>query len=111
MWSRVVTNVLTRYETWRFYKLSRVKPFQMCVAINGLDYMRRWLLDLGDELRVEQILAALENQANESVRYQWRNALLTPLEQTPGQMMIYINQIISRIGAKVGAKRLTPPLA
>ncbi|EFN81951.1 BAI1-associated protein 3, partial [Harpegnathos saltator] len=78
---------------------------EMCVAINGLEYVRRWLLDLGDELRVEQILAALENQAGESVRMQWRNALLTPLEQTPAQMMHYINQIISRIGAK-----MRPPL-
>lgn len=77
----------------------------MCVAINGLEYVRRWLLDLGDELRVEQILVALENQAGESVRMQWRNALLTPLEQTPGQMLHYINQIISRIGAKVHRSR------
>lgn len=73
----------------------------MCIAVNGLEYVRRWLLDLGEELRVEQILAALENQANESVRLQWRNALVTPLEQTPGQMLLFINQIVSRIGAKV----------
>lgn len=77
----------------------------MCVAINGLEYVRRWLLDLGDELRVEQILVALENQAGESVRIQWRNALLTPLEQAPAQMLHYINQIISRIGAKVRGSR------
>lgn len=75
----------------------------MCLAINGLEYVRRWLLDLGDELCVEQILAVLDTQANEAVRFQWRNALLTPLEQTPAQMLLYINQIISRIGAKVSA--------
>lgn len=79
----------------------RVTSFQMCVAINGLEYVRRWLLDLGEELRVEQILIALENQAGESVRLQWRNVLLTPLEQTPGQMLLFINQIVSRIGSKV----------
>lgn len=73
----------------------------MCVAINGLEYVRRWLLDLGEELRVEQILIALENQAGESARMQWRNALITPLEQTPGQMLLFINQIVSRIGTKV----------
>jgi len=73
----------------------------MCVAINGLEYVRRWLLDLGEELRVEQIFIALENQAGESIRLQWRNALLTPLEQTPGQMLLFINQIVSRIGSKV----------
>ena len=75
--------------------------FQMCVAINGLEYVRRWLLDLGEELRVEQILTALENQAGEPVRMQWRNTMITPLEQTPGQMLLFINQIVSRIGAKV----------
>lgn len=78
----------------------------MCVAINGFEYVRRWLLDLGDELRVEQILAALENQAGESVRMQWRNALLTPLEQTPAQMLHYINQIVARVGAKVRRSRI-----
>lgn len=73
----------------------------MCVAVNGLEYVRRWLLDLGEELRVEQVLTALENQAGDSVRIQWRNALITPLEQTPEQMLLFINQIVSRIGAKV----------
>lgn len=73
----------------------------MCVAINGLEYVRRWLLDLGEELRVEQILMALENQAGESIRMQWRNTMITPLEQTPGQMLLFINQIVSRIGTKV----------
>lgn len=76
----------------------------MCVAINGLEYVRRWLLTLGEELRVEQVLTALENQAGESARMQWRNALMTPLEQTPEQMLLFINQIVSRIGAKVPKK-------
>ncbi|XP_029160484.1 BAI1-associated protein 3 isoform X4 [Nylanderia fulva] len=78
---------------------------EMCVAINGLEYVRRWLINLGEELRVEQILTALENQAGESIRIQWRNALITPLEQTPDQMLLFINQIVSRIGAK-----MRPPL-
>jgi len=73
----------------------------MCVAINGLEYVRRWLLNLGEELRVEQILTTLETQAGDSVRMQWRTAMITPLEQTPGQMLLFINQIVSRIGAKV----------
>lgn len=71
----------------------------MCVAINGLEYVRRWLLTLGEELRVEEVLASLD--ANDTVRQQWRTALITPLEQTPGQMLLFINQIISRIGSKV----------
>ncbi|KMQ96482.1 bai1-associated protein 3-like protein, partial [Lasius niger] len=78
---------------------------EMCVAVNGLEYVRRWLLDLGEELRVEHVLTALENQAGDSVRIQWRNALITPLEQTPEQMLLFINQIVSRIGAK-----MRPPL-
>lgn len=73
----------------------------MCVAINGLEYVRRWLLDLGEELHVEKLLTALENQAGDSARVQWRNALTLPLEQTPGQMLLFINQIVSRIGTKV----------
>ncbi|XP_034175454.1 BAI1 associated protein 3 isoform X2 [Osmia lignaria lignaria] len=78
---------------------------EMCVAINGLEYVRRWLLDLGEELHVEKLLTALECQAGESARMQWRTALTTPLEQTPGQMLLFINQIVSRIGTK-----MRPPL-
>lgn len=74
---------------------------QMCVAINGLEYVRRWLLKLGEELLVEKLLTALECQAGDSARMQWRNALTSPLEQTPGQMLLFINQIVSRIGTKV----------
>lgn len=71
----------------------------MCVAINGLEYVRRWLLNLGEELRVEEIIVSLD--VNDTVRQQWRTALVTPLEQTPGQMRLFINQIISRMGSKV----------
>ncbi|EZA54548.1 BAI1-associated protein [Ooceraea biroi] len=78
---------------------------EMCIAINGLEYVRRWLLNVGEELHVEQILIALESQAGDSIRSPWRNALLTPLEQTPGQMLLFINQIVSRIGSK-----MRPPL-
>ncbi|XP_066592429.1 BAI1-associated protein 3 isoform X2 [Prorops nasuta] len=76
---------------------------EMCVAVNGLEYVRKWLLDLGEHLRVKRLLAALESHAGESIRIQWRNALLSPLEQTPGQMLLFINQIISRIGGKMRA--------
>ncbi|XP_025268949.1 BAI1-associated protein 3 isoform X1 [Camponotus floridanus] len=93
------------YEEHTPYKTTDEVIAQMCVAINGLEYVRRWLLTLGEELRVEQILTALENQAGESIRIQWRNALITPLEQTPEQMLLFINQIVSRIGAK-----MRPPL-
>ncbi|XP_067211831.1 BAI1-associated protein 3 isoform X3 [Linepithema humile] len=93
------------YEEHTPYKTTDEVIAQMCVAINGLEYVRRWLLTLGEELRVEQILTALENQAGESARIQWRNALITPLEQTPGQMLLFINQIVSRIGTK-----MRPPL-
>ncbi|XP_070168038.1 BAI1-associated protein 3 isoform X1 [Polyergus mexicanus] len=93
------------YEEHTPYKTTDEVIAQMCVAINGLEYVRRWLLTLGEELRVEQVLTALENQAGESARMQWRNALMTPLEQTPEQMLLFINQIVSRIGAK-----MRPPL-
>lgn len=73
----------------------------MCVAINGLEYVRRWLLNLGEELGVESVLQSLEGQAGEAVRLQWRHALVSLLDQTPGQMLLFISQIISRIGAKV----------
>ncbi|XP_043289714.1 BAI1-associated protein 3 isoform X2 [Venturia canescens] len=72
---------------------------EMCVAINGLEYVRRWLLNLGEELRVEEIIVSLD--VNDTVRQQWRTALVTPLEQTPGQMRLFINQIISRMGSKM----------
>ncbi|KAK9310327.1 hypothetical protein QLX08_000330 [Tetragonisca angustula] len=78
---------------------------EMCVAINGLEYVRRWLLKLGEELLVEKLLTALECQAGDSARMQWRTALTSPLEQTPGQMLLFINQIVSRIGSK-----MRPPL-
>lgn len=74
----------------------------MCVAVNGLEYVRRRLINLGSELHVDNVLLTLENHASESAKIHWRNALLTPLEQTPNQMLLFINQIISKIGAKVG---------
>ncbi|KZC11069.1 BAI1-associated protein 3 [Dufourea novaeangliae] len=74
---------------------------EMCVAINGLEYVRRWLMDLGEELQVEKLLLALESQAGDLARVQRRTALKSPLEQTPAQMLLFINQIVSRIGTKV----------
>ncbi|XP_011338409.1 BAI1-associated protein 3 isoform X3 [Ooceraea biroi] len=93
------------YEEHTPYKTTDEVIAQMCIAINGLEYVRRWLLNVGEELHVEQILIALESQAGDSIRSPWRNALLTPLEQTPGQMLLFINQIVSRIGSK-----MRPPL-
>ncbi|KAI4497086.1 hypothetical protein M0802_007832 [Mischocyttarus mexicanus] len=89
------------YDEHTSYKTTDEVIAQMCVAINGLEYVRRWLLDLGEELQVEKILTELENQAGDSVRVQWRNVLTLPLEQTPGQMLLFINQIVSRIGMKM----------
>ncbi|KAL2736409.1 BAI1-associated protein 3 isoform X1 [Vespula maculifrons] len=89
------------YDEQTPYKTTDEVIAQMCVAINGLEYVRRWLLDLGEELHVEKLLTALENQAGDSARVQWRNALTLPLEQTPGQMLLFINQIVSRIGTKM----------
>ncbi|XP_076385468.1 BAI1 associated protein 3 isoform X2 [Megachile rotundata] len=93
------------YEEQTPYKTTDEVIAQMCVAINGLEYVRRWLLDLGEELHVEKLLTALECQAGDSARMQWRTALTSPLEQTPGQMLLFINQIVSRIGTK-----MRPPL-
>ncbi|CAK9797159.1 BAI1-associated protein 3 [Anthophora quadrimaculata] len=93
------------YEEQTPYKTTDEVIAEMCVAINGLEYVRRWLLKLGEELLVEKLLTALECQAGDSVRMQWRNALTSPLEQTPGQMLLFINQIVSRIGTK-----MRPPL-
>ncbi|XP_046745944.1 BAI1-associated protein 3 isoform X1 [Diprion similis] len=91
------------YEEVIPYKTTDEVIAQMCVAINGLEYVRRWLLSLGEELNVEGVLKSLEGQAGDSVRLQWRHALVSPLDQTPGQMLLFINQIISRIGAKMRA--------
>ncbi|XP_016914584.1 BAI1-associated protein 3 isoform X1 [Apis cerana] len=93
------------YEDQTPYKTTDEVIVEMCVAINGLEYVRRWLLKLGEELLVEKLLTALECQAGDSARMQWRNALTSPLEQTPGQMLLFINQIVSRIGTK-----MRPPL-
>ncbi|XP_054012267.1 BAI1-associated protein 3 isoform X1 [Hylaeus anthracinus] len=93
------------YDDQTPYKTTDEVIAQMCVAINGLEYVRRWLLDLGEELHVDKFLTALECHAGESARIQWRTALTSPLEQTPGQMLLFINQIVSRIGTK-----MRPPL-
>ncbi|XP_076763974.1 BAI1 associated protein 3 isoform X3 [Xylocopa sonorina] len=93
------------YEEQTPYKTTDEVIAEMCVAINGLEYVRRWLVKLGEELHVEKLLTALECQAGDSARVQWRTALTSPLEQTPGQMLLFINQIVSRIGTK-----MRPPL-
>ena len=73
----------------------------MCVTVNDLEYVRRWLENLGEMLRIEELFTTLEGQATDQVYMQWRHTMISPLEQTLGQMMLFINQIISRIGAKV----------
>ncbi|XP_023290645.1 BAI1-associated protein 3 [Orussus abietinus] len=75
---------------------------QMCVAVNGLEYVRRWLVSLERDLGLAEVLEALEAQAPaEATRPQWRSALLSPLEQAPGQMLLFVDRIVSRIGSKM----------
>lgn len=73
----------------------------MCIAVNGLEYVRRWLVHLPHELQIESIMLALEGHGTDNVRIQWRNALMIPLDHTPDQMLLFINQITSRIGLQV----------
>ncbi|XP_051165972.1 BAI1-associated protein 3 isoform X1 [Leptopilina boulardi] len=87
------------------YKTTDEVNAQMCVAVNGLEYVRRWMENLGEMLHIEDLFATLEGQAVEAIFLQWRHTMISPLEQTLGQMMILINQIISRTGAK-----MRPPL-
>lgn len=72
----------------------------MCVSVNGLEYVRRWLENLGEMLHIEDLFLTLEGQAAEAIFLQWRHTMISPLEQTLGQAMLFINQIIARTGSK-----------
>ena len=72
----------------------------MCVALNGLEYVRRWLENLAEMLHLEELFASLEGQVNDAIYIQWKNTMIAPLERTLGQMMLFIDQTITRIGSK-----------
>lgn len=84
------------YEDQGPYKASD----EMCISVNDLEYVRRFLSTLATSLSVESILEAVEasNKENSS---QWRDALYGLLEETTLTLEARTLQILSRTGAKV----------
>lgn len=78
----------------------------MCVAMNDLEYVRRSLTLIPDEVNLETVLEAVEAAAEASGggqdRGQWRAALSSFMDRATNQLEADIMMIITRLGVKVG---------
>ncbi|KAG8306648.1 hypothetical protein J6590_042432 [Homalodisca vitripennis] len=71
----------------------------MCVAMNDLEYVRRSLSLLPDELQVEAVLDAVRAAGDHST--QWRDNIQGLLDSATHQLNSDISLIINRIGVKM----------
>ncbi|XP_049958589.1 BAI1-associated protein 3 [Schistocerca serialis cubense] len=72
---------------------------EMCVTVNDLEYVRRWLAPLGTELQAEVVLEAVE--AGSGGSQQWRTALYNMLDGAITQLEARALQVINRVAAKM----------
>ncbi|XP_039285685.1 BAI1-associated protein 3 isoform X2 [Nilaparvata lugens] len=72
---------------------------EMCVAMNDLEYVRRSVSLLPDELQLEAVLEVIEAAGDRSG--QWRDAMMATLETTTQQLQADVMAIIGRIGVKM----------
>lgn len=74
----------------------------MCVAMNDLEYVRRTISLIPDEVQIETVLEAVEAAAGETAdREQWRRAITALMDQAVNQLEADIMMVITRIGVKV----------
>ncbi|KAF6203098.1 hypothetical protein GE061_003513, partial [Apolygus lucorum] len=74
----------------------------MCVAMNDLEYVRRTVSLIPDEVQMETVLEAVEAAAGPAVeRDQWRTAVTSLLDQAVQQLEADITMIITRLGVKM----------
>lgn len=85
------------YEDTGTFKVSD----EMCISVNDLEYVRRFLNTVGTSLSVESILDAVESTCSENPS-QWRDALYGLLEETKLNLEARALQIMSKMGTKVG---------
>lgn len=71
----------------------------MCVAMNDLEYVRRSLTLLPDELQIEAVLDAVVATGDTSS--QWRENILALLDSAINQLQCDITLIINRVGFRV----------
>lgn len=71
----------------------------MCVAMNDLEYVRRSVTLLPDELQIEAVLEAVRETGDLST--QWRDNIQALLDSATNQLHSDIFLIINRIGVKV----------
>lgn len=71
----------------------------MCVAMNDLEYVRRSVSLLPDELQLEAVLEVVEAAGDHTG--QWREAMMSLLESCTNQLQSDVMHIITRIGVKV----------
>ncbi|XP_072156728.1 BAI1-associated protein 3 isoform X1 [Bemisia tabaci] len=72
---------------------------EVCTAVNDLEYVRRGLTVLPDELQIEEILDAVEQTGDTTNR--WRDAMYALLDTTINQLEADVLLIITRIGMKM----------
>ncbi|KAL1129161.1 hypothetical protein AAG570_013692 [Ranatra chinensis] len=76
---------------------------EMCVAMNDLEYVRRSVSLLPDEMGLETVLEAVEAAAplGGGDKSQWRDAIQALLDQATNQLEADIMMVITRIGVKM----------
>ncbi|KAK6630949.1 hypothetical protein RUM44_003121 [Polyplax serrata] len=84
------------YEDTGTFKVSD----EMCISVNDLEYVRRFLNTVGTSLSVESILDAVESTCSENPS-QWRDALYGLLEETKLNLEARALQIMSKMGTKM----------
>ncbi|XP_054287830.1 BAI1-associated protein 3-like [Macrosteles quadrilineatus] len=72
---------------------------EMCVAMNDLEYVRRSVTLLPDELQVEAVLEAVDAAGDHST--QWRDNITQLLDSATHQLLADVMMIINRIGVKM----------
>ncbi|XP_024086156.1 BAI1-associated protein 3 isoform X2 [Cimex lectularius] len=75
---------------------------EMCVAMNDLEYVRRTISLIPDEVGMETVLEAVEAAAGPGVKKdQWRKAITAILDQAVNQLEADITMVITRLGVKM----------
>nr|CAD7398842.1 unnamed protein product [Timema poppensis] len=85
------------YEETAPFKISD----EMCVTVNDLEYVRRTLSMLGEDLHVEAVLEAVEAATEHTNKQPWRQALYDILDDATTQLEARALQVINRVAAKM----------
>ncbi|XP_064478757.1 BAI1-associated protein 3-like isoform X2 [Ornithodoros turicata] len=74
---------------------------QVCVVLNNMEHVRRALRPLKDELDVEELLSALEQERGEAVSYRCRDSLTRILQSAEDDIIHKILTVVAALSDKM----------